>query len=83
MMQSATFTRAETFGYILNRGSGMMQYTTFMGAETSGYILNRSSRMTQSYHIRGGRELRIHFEPKFRDDAIPPHSRGPRPPDTF
>ena len=73
----------EISGYILNRGSGMMQSTTFMGVKTFGYIFNQSSRMMQSYHIHGGRDLRIHFEPKFRDDAILPHSQGPRPLDTF
>ena len=66
----------EISGYILNRGSGMMQYTTFTGAETSRYILNRSSGMMQSYHFHGGRDLWIHFEPRFRDDAIHHFHRG-------
>ena len=39
--------------------------------------------MIQSHHIHGGRDLHIHFEPRFRDDAIPSHSQGPRPLDTF
>ena len=73
----------EISGYILNRGSGMMQSTTFTGAETSGYILDQSSGMMQSDHIHEGCDLWIHFEPKFRDDAIPPHSRRPKSPDLF
>ena len=39
--------------------------------------------MMQSYHIHRDKNIWIHFEPRFKDDAIPPHSRGPRPPDTF
>ena len=41
-----------------------------MGAKASGYILNRSSGMMQSYHFHRGRDLQIHFESRFRDDAI-------------
>ena len=53
---------------------GWCNPTTFTGAKTSGYILNRSSGMMQSHHIHGGRDLQIHFELKFKDDAIPPNS---------
>ena len=57
--------------------------TTFMGIKSSRYIFNRSSGMLQSHHIHGDWSLWIHFEQKFRDDAIPPHSWGPKPLDTF
>ena len=62
---------------------GWCNPTTFMRVKTSRYILNRSSGMMQSYHIHGGWDLRIHFEPKFRDDAIPPHSWRPKSPNLF
>ena len=50
--------------------------TTLTGTEASGYILNRCSGMMQSHHTHGDRRLWIHFEQKFRDDAIPPHCYG-------
>ena len=62
---------------------GWYNPTTFTGTKIFGYILNQGSGMMQSYHFHEGQDLRIHFELRFRDDAIPPHSRGPRPPDTF
>ena len=36
-----------------------------------------------STHVLEYRIHRIHSEPKFKDDTILPHSRGPRSPDTF
>ena len=49
---------------------GWYNPTTFTGTEISGYILNWGLGMMQAYHFHGGWDLRIHFEPRFRDDAI-------------
>ena len=45
----------------MNRSSRMIQ---------SYHILNRGSRMMQSYHFHEGQDLQIHFELRFKDDAI-------------
>ena len=49
---------------------GWYNPTTFMGTEISRYILKQGSGMMQSNHIHGGQNIRIRFEPRFKDDAI-------------
>ena len=43
---------------------------TFSSTEFTVSVLNQSSRIIQCYHIHGDQDLQIHFELRFRDDAI-------------